>query len=113
MEKLIAVIKITMFENLKRSLTKYAAMDRVEWIMHRMDGSCALLLPERNDNVDPSDPAQIMLLVLAIYYVQEVEEAFAKLADGEVNAMKEITPNRSLKLRLLLPWPSKSIPKEI
>jgi len=102
MEELIRVIKITMFENLKRSLTKYASMDRVDWLMHRMDGSCAHHKPERNDKSEPSDPAQIILLVLAIYYVQEVEEAFAKLADGEVNAMKEYNQKQITQIKALI-----------
>ena len=72
METLIDVIKLTMYQNLKRSLAKYASMDRVEWVMHRLDGSSFPLAPERHEKSPPSDPAQIVLLVLAIFYVQEV-----------------------------------------
>jgi len=28
-----------MYQSLKRSLAKYASMDRVEWVMHRLDGT--------------------------------------------------------------------------
>jgi dynein heavy chain len=99
MGRLIDVIKITLFENTKRCLAKYAAMDRVEWLMHRMDGSSKLYPPERNDKSEPSDAAQIMLLVLAVYYSQEVEEAFEGLANGDVNAMKDYNQKQIVQIK--------------
>ena len=39
---------------------------------------------------DASDPAQIILITLAIYYVNEVEEVFTNFANGgSMNAMKD------------------------
>ena len=37
----------------------------------------------------PADPAQIILLTLAINYVQGVEDAFGKMQEGHSNGMVE------------------------
>ena len=65
MQDLLDAMKVAIFENVKRSIVRYAQIDRVEWLMHRREGED-----------EPSDPAQVILLILAVYYVQEVEEAF-------------------------------------
>ena len=48
-QDVIDAMKVALFENLKRSLVRYAQLDRVEWLMHR-----------REDG-EPSDPAQVIL----------------------------------------------------
>ena len=105
MDILITTIKETLFEHLKRSLTKYASMDRIEWLMHRLDGSCSPLTtsnPPRNDKIDPSDCAQIVLLVLAVYYVEEVEEAFRGLEAGQPNSMREYNEKQIKQIKGLI-----------
>jgi dynein heavy chain len=64
-------MKQTLFNNLARSLVRYKQMSRTDWLMHKK--------PEPNPKEDASDPAQIILITLAVYYVQEVEEAFVKM----------------------------------
>jgi hypothetical protein len=83
-------------------------MNRVEWLMHRANGTCKLLLPDRDDKSGPSDPAQTILLVLAVFYSNEVEEAFGRLADGEVDKTKNQEPRTmcATSLPLLEPLPS-------
>jgi dynein heavy chain len=61
-------------------------MPRGDWLMHKK--------PNKNnvnpEDVDASDPAQIILLTLAIYYVQEVEEAFEDIRKGNKLAMQQV-----------------------
>lgn len=74
--------KVTLFNTLTRSVVRYAAMDRNDWLMHKK--------PEPNPKQDSSDPAQIILLSLAIFYVQEVEDAFKDIMTASnANSMKE------------------------
>jgi hypothetical protein len=45
--------------------------------------------PAPNPKDDSSDPAQIILITLAVYYVQEVEQVFMDFSNGSGNAMKD------------------------
>jgi dynein heavy chain len=65
--------KQTLFNCLLRSLKRYNDMPREKWIMHKK--------PEPNPEQVASDPSQILLLVVAVYYVQEVEDVFSGFAD--------------------------------
>ena len=51
---------------------RYAQMERKQWVMFKEGGR-------------PADPAQIILLTLAINYVQGVEDAFTKMQEGNAN----------------------------
>ena len=51
-------------------------MERKRWVMFQEGGR-------------PADPAQIILLTLAINYVQDVEDAFGKMQEGNANGMVE------------------------
>jgi dynein heavy chain, axonemal len=70
---ILDAMKRTLFNNLKRSVVRYQEMNRNEWLMHKK--------PEPNPNEDASDPAQIILLTVAINYVEEVEIAFRAMQD--------------------------------
>lgn len=69
MQTVLDGMKATLFRALQCSLRRYQQLPRADWLMHRDPGTGR-----------PSDPAQIMLLTLAVNYVQEVEEAFKRLA---------------------------------
>jgi len=67
-QTVLTAMKKTIFNNLTRSLVRYKELTRDDWLMHKK--------PEPNPKQDASDPAQIILLTLAIYYVEEVETVF-------------------------------------
>ncbi|CBJ30911.1 Dynein heavy chain family dynein heavy chain [Ectocarpus siliculosus] len=76
MQDVLDVTKASLYNNLKRSLSRYSEMSRPEWLMHKNPTSGR-----------PSDPAQIILLTLAINYVSEVEAAFIEGQKGKQNAL--------------------------
>jgi dynein heavy chain, axonemal len=63
MQTVLDAMKMTLFQNLRRSLVRYKEMTRPEWLMHK-----------DSKTGRPSDPAQIILLTLAVNYVAEVRE---------------------------------------
>ena len=78
MQTVLDAIKQTLFNNLKRSIARYGNdPNRENWLMEK-----------QKKTGRPLDPAQIILLVVAIYYVQQVEEAFASLPTNP-RAMKD------------------------
>jgi dynein heavy chain len=90
-------MKISLFKNLKRSLVRYHEMNRIDWLMHKK--------PAPNPNEDSSDPAQIILLTLAINYVEEVEQAFRDINDPtqpNPHAMKEYADKQVDQLKALI-----------
>ncbi|KAK7241082.1 dynein light chain binding protein [Aureococcus anophagefferens] len=78
MQTVLDAMKSTLFQNLKRSVIRYAQMERKHWVMAKDE-----------DGARPADPAQIILLTLAINYVQEVEESFEKIEAGNEAALAE------------------------
>ena len=56
----------------RRSVVRYAQMERKQWVLFKEGGR-------------PAAPAQIILLTLAINYVQGVEDAFTKMQEGNAN----------------------------
>jgi dynein heavy chain len=78
MQTLLDAIKVSLFENLKRSLARYQAMLRHEWLMFNNE-----------ETGDPADPAQIILLAVAVNYVAEVEDAYLEVGGGNANALVE------------------------
>ena len=80
-QTILDAMKQTLFNNLVRSLVRYKSMTRSEWLMHKK--------PDPNPKEDASDPAQIILITLAVYYVEEVEQAFRDMEKNKPNAMKD------------------------
>ena len=92
MQTLLDASKVSLFQNLKRSLQRYAEHPRKDWVMFKNSD----LTKNR-----PADPAQIILLVLAVFYVQEVEEAFEQLAENP-EAMKQYSEKQIVQLSDLI-----------
>lgn len=93
-QTLLDGMKTTLFKNLVRSVVRYSEMSRSDWLMHKKPGN--------NPNEDASDPAQIILLTLAIYYVQEVEEAFHDIGNGNADAMRNYSAKQVDQLKELI-----------
>jgi len=77
MQTVLDAMKMTLFLNLKRSLRRYKEMTRPEWLMHK-----------DKKTGRPSDPAQIILLTVAVNYVAEVEDALNSISKGSPNALQ-------------------------
>jgi len=92
-QTVLDAMKTSLFNNLTRSVVRYKAMSRDDWLMHKK--------PAPNPNEDGSDPAQIILLTLAIYYVEEVETAFKEIK-ANPNAMKEYSQLQVTQLKGLI-----------
>jgi dynein heavy chain len=96
-QTILDAMKLSLFKILTRSIVRYAQIDRGDWLMHKIPDD-----KSRHPGVDSSDPAQIMLLVVAIYYVQEVENVFKDFAKGGQNAMKEYQQKQVGQLKQLI-----------
>jgi dynein heavy chain, axonemal len=86
-QTILDAMKQTLFNNLVRSLVRYKSMPRGDWLMHKK--------PDPNPKEDASDPAQIILITLAVYYVEEVEQAFRDM-NREGNPNKDAMKDYSL-----------------
>lgn len=96
-QSILDAMKITLFNNLKRSIVRYDDMTRSEWLMHKKDSP--------NPQEYASDPAQIILLTLAIHYVQEVETVFKDYADDRMpneNYMRQYSERQVDQLKELI-----------
>lgn len=94
-QTILDAMKQTLFNNLIRSIDRYQQMSRTEWLMHKK--------PEPNPKEDASDPAQIILLTLAINYVEEVEQAFRDMKEKpNPKAMKEYSSKQVEQLKDLI-----------
>jgi dynein heavy chain len=95
-QTILDAMKQALFNNLVRSIDRYQAMSRSDWLMHKK--------PEPNPKQDASDPAQIILLTLAVYYVEEVEQAFRGLNGPDANpkAMIEYSAMQVEQLKELI-----------
>ena len=80
-QTILSAMKIALFNNLKRSVVRYSSMPRSDWLMHKK--------PAPNPKEDASDPAQIILLTLAVFYVEEVETVFRKYADTKADTKRK------------------------
>jgi dynein heavy chain len=97
-QTILSAMKESIFKNLLRSITRYTSMERGDWLMHKRPDS-----ESRRPGVDCSDPSQIILLSVAIFYVQEVEEVFDTFAKGgNANAMKEYKEKQVGQLETLI-----------
>jgi len=63
-QTILDAMKTTLFRNLVRSLVRYQSMPRGDWLMHKKEDGSG----------NSSDPAQIILLTVAVNYVEEVEQ---------------------------------------
>lgn len=101
MQTVLDAMKLTLFENLKRSLHRYQSMSRTEWVM---------ALDESGKR--PADPAQIILLTLACNYVQEVEDTFKSIAAGEPGGLTKYNQKQIDQLADLVKLTQGSLDKE-
>jgi len=101
MQTVLDAMKLSLFNNLKRSLVRYQKMSRSDWLMHKMpDGSFGYGYESKVQ--DSSDPAQIILFTVAVNYVEEVEQAFVDIAKGNPNALKEYKAKQVDQLKALI-----------
>jgi len=84
--------KVSIFETVKRSLVRYKEQSRPEWV-----------LSKEADTGRPHDPAQTTLLVLAINYVAEVEQALADMEhQGSADALSQYSKTQVQQLNDLI-----------
>ncbi len=100
MQTVLNAQKQSMFETVKRSLCRYQTLPRKEWVLAK-------------DSVtkSPLDPAQTTLLVLAINYVDEVEQAFAEIQRGDKDALANYSKKQVIQLNDLIELTQSSLSK--
>lgn len=76
MQTILDAQKKSIFQTVKRSLVRYHEQSRPDWVLAKDAVTCR-----------PLDPAQTTLLVLAINYVKETEDALTALSNGETDAL--------------------------
>lgn len=92
MQTLLDAQKLSLFETVKRSLVRYGEQPRSEWA-----------LSKEADTGRPHDPAQTTLLVLAINYVAEVEQALEDMEHrGDVDALTRYSQKQREQLNDLI-----------
>ena len=102
MQTVLDAMKHTLFINLQRSLVRYDAMPRKDWVMALDDSGNR-----------PADPAQIILLTLAINYVREVEATFDKIkATNDPKALAEYNQQQKDQLSDLVRLTQGNLDKE-
>ena len=72
-------MKKSLFALMTRSMDRYHQMTRPEWLMHKTDQGAKGMMP--------TDPAQVTLIVLAVNYVAETEEALTQMSGGSRDAL--------------------------
>eukprot|EP00937_MAST-01D_sp_MAST-1D-sp2_P001104 g1104.t1 len=78
LQTVVNAMRATMFQHLRKSLSRYAQMQRIEWVMH--------------GGASPSDMAQVILLVSAIKFADGVEQkAFGGLKTGKSDALQRFS----------------------
>jgi dynein heavy chain len=106
MQTLLDAQKLALFKCLQRSLVRYGELDRKDWVMHKNSEPDAMGIVGR-----PEDAAQIILLGLAINYVQEVEECFRDMGSGNPKAMEEYSKKQIDQLADLIKLTQSNITK--
>jgi dynein heavy chain len=76
MQTLLDAQKTSLFATVKRSLARYETMPRPAWILAKDEATAR-----------PLDPAQTTLLVLAVNYVKEAEQALTEVTNGAADAL--------------------------
>lgn len=101
MQTVLDAMKTSLFNNLKRSLVRYQKMSRSDWLMHKLpDGTFGYGYESKVQ--DSSDPAQIILITVAVNYVEEVEQAFRDMHSGNAKAMLEYKDKQVDQLKDLI-----------
>jgi len=77
LQTVLSSMQSTLNHALLKSHQRYPTQTRIEWLQDKADGATA------------TDPAAMTILVAAMKYVAEVEEAFAAMARGERDALEE------------------------
>jgi len=91
MQTILDAQKLSIFKTVQRSLLRYRDMLRPDWI-----------LSKNSETGRPNDPAQTTLLVLAINYVQEVENRFVEISNGNRSALQEYSKKQVAQLNELI-----------
>eukprot|EP00804_Cyclotella_cryptica_P004521 CCRYP_006874-RA/>CCRYP_006874-RA protein AED:0.08 eAED:0.09 QI:0/0/0.5/1/0/0/2/139/4220 len=91
MQTILDAQKKSIFETVKRSLDRYHKMPRHEWVFAK-----------DADTSRPLDPAQTTLLVLAINYVKETEEALTEMRNGASDALTRYSEKQVSQLSDLI-----------
>ena len=91
MQTILDAQKLSIFKTVKRSLVRYHKTRRPEWI-----------LSKESDSERPMDPAQTTLLVLAVNYVQEVENSFRGITTGNREALIDYSKKQVTQLSDLI-----------
>jgi dynein heavy chain len=91
MQTILNAQKKSIFETVKRSLHRYQNLSRSEWV-----------LAKDENTKRPLDPAQTTLFVLAVNYVEEVEEVFDDIKGGNRDAMKSYSQKQVEQLSGLI-----------
>ena len=79
----------TLQNKLSASVDRYPTQDRIQWLMN-------------SENDEPTDPAQVVLLCSAVFYVQEVEQVFRALKGGAKQAMGDYSGKQIKQLEALI-----------
>jgi len=91
MQTILNAQKKSIFETVKRSLARYDVQPRPEWVLAKDE------ITSR-----PLDPAQTTLLVLAINYVKEAEEALTQLSNGVTDSLTKFSEKQVNQLNDLV-----------
>ena len=91
--------KTTLSNSLKNCIERYPKMTRTDWVNFN-DGE-----------IEPSDPAQIMLLVGNINFVKQVEKGFKMTEAGNVHAMLVVLEDIQVQLNDLMALTMKQLSK--
>lgn len=91
MQTILDAQKKSIFETVKRSLARYDVQPRPEWVLAKDETTSR-----------PLDPAQTTLLVLAINYVKEAEEALTQLSNGVTDALTKFSEKQVNQLNDLV-----------
>jgi dynein heavy chain, axonemal len=95
-QTILDAMKISLFKCMQRSLVRYHEMPRGDWIMHKVPSTL------QQGVTVPADPAQVTLVVLAVNYVAEVEEAFVDIEKGNRQALPDYSAKQIDQLKELI-----------
>ena len=90
LQVLLDEMKSTMVTSMELSLKRYPTQPRVNWLLDVGGGN------------EPKDPAQIALLVTAVYYVKEVFQVFKDIENGDEGALKKYNKKQIDQLGALI-----------
>jgi dynein heavy chain len=88
MQTVLDSVKNTLYVHTMDCLKRYFEVDRLSWLMH--------------GGKNPTNPAQIHLLISAIVYAREAEESFENISDGDRDALKGLNDKQVGQLKVLI-----------